>query len=172
MQPESAQPSFRTRIEALFAARANRAVILRRGPRTHYRLIAWDLSTDTFTPGQWMKGLVRLCDLSPDGQTLIYWAAQYHSTAVERRLRVRVRGKAAELGAGYDPLKAAASKATKRLIRRGRKVPRYMRGDVAMGSLPPAAENTGTWTAVSPVPYFTALAIWPAFGPWSEARVQ
>lgn len=43
-------------------------------------------------------------------------------------------------------------------------MPRYLR--------PPAPditprENTGTWTAISTVPYFTALAHWPAYGHWT-----
>ena len=152
-------PPFRTRLDVLFAAHANRAVILRRGPKTHYRLIAWDLANDTFTPGQWMKGLVKLCDLSPDGRTLIYWAAQYHSRSVDRRERVTARGT-------FSPVRAGTAKAAESLLKRGRKVPRYLR--------PPGAPPTqlphkvqDTWTAVSPVPYFSALAIWPAFGHWT-----
>jgi len=173
MHPDPTPPH-RTRIDVLFAAEARRAVILRRGPKTHYQLIAWDLSNDTFTCGQWMKGLVRLYDLSPDGRLLIYWAAQYHASAVERRLRVRARGGAAALGAGYDPVKVTSSKSARRLVRRGRKVPRYLReaaGLPASASAPQPQPNTGTWTAISPVPYFTALAIWPAFGHWTGGGV-
>lgn len=55
----------------LFASRAPVAVILRRGPRTHWQLILWDTRRDTFTPGQWMKGLVKLMGLSPSGDKLI-----------------------------------------------------------------------------------------------------
>lgn len=174
MEPDAPQQSYRTRLDVLFAAEARRAVILRRGPRTHYRLIAWDLKTDTFTCGQWMKGLVRLHDLSPDGRMLIYWAAQYHSSAVERRLRVRARGGAAALGAGYDPIKVTSSKSARKLVRRGRKVPRYLRAAAGLPTSPSAPHpqpNTGTWTAISPVPYFSALAIWPAFGHWTGGGV-
>lgn len=67
MEPDAPQPCYRTRIDVLFAAETRRAVILRRGPKIHYQFIAWDLSNETFTCGQWMKGLVRLHDLSPDG---------------------------------------------------------------------------------------------------------
>ena len=75
----STTPSpYRTRLQVLFAAEARKAVILRRGPRTHYCLINWDLETDTFTEGQWMKGNIKLCDLSPTGDKLIYWARQEH----------------------------------------------------------------------------------------------
>jgi hypothetical protein len=43
---------YRTRTSVLFAADAPKAVILRRGPRTHYHLIAWDTATDTSEPGE------------------------------------------------------------------------------------------------------------------------
>lgn len=43
--------SYRTRLEALFAAEATVAVILRRGPKKFYRLIRWDLETDTLDHG-------------------------------------------------------------------------------------------------------------------------
>jgi hypothetical protein len=157
---QSVSPPYRTRLDVLFAERAQRAVILRRGPKTHYRLIAWDLSSDGFTCGQWMKGLVRLCDLSPDGRTLIYWAAQYHPSASDRRRRT------SDAGGKFDVVLAGTARQAAKLTRHGRKVPRYMR---SLGATPTQRphENMGTWTAVSTVPYFTALAIWPAFGHWT-----
>lgn len=41
------------------------------------QLIRWDLRTDTFEHGQWLKGRVyeRRCDLSPSGELLVYFAA-------------------------------------------------------------------------------------------------
>jgi hypothetical protein len=156
-------PPFRTRIDVLFAERAHTAVILRRGPKTHYRLIAWDLGSDSFTCGQWMKGLIRLWDLAPNGRTLIYWAAQYHPGAADRRRRASAHGT-------FDPVRAGTVKEAAQLLRRGRKVPRYMRAPGATATQLPY-ENTGTWTAVSTVPYFTALALWPAFGHWSGGGV-
>ncbi len=163
MEEAQALPPFRTRIEVLFAERAERAVILRRGPKTHYRLIAWDLATDSFTCGQWMKGLVRLCDLAPDGRTLIYWAAQYHASAIDRRRRLST-------ACVYNSMRAGAAKEAAKLVRRGRKVPRYLRsaGGIASGR---PHENMGTWTAISTVPYFSALAIWPAFAHWTGGGV-
>ena len=65
---------YRTRTSVLFAARAPKAVILRRGPRVHYQLILWNTARDTFEPGQWMRGNVRLADLSPSGDKLLYFA--------------------------------------------------------------------------------------------------
>lgn len=161
MPSPTAPPTFRTRTDVLFASRAPVAVVLRRGPRTHFQLVLWDTRRDVFTPGQWIKGLVKLMDLSPGGDKLIYWAAQYHSSA--RWLRPRETD--AELGP-YDPLTS-----TKHVMRRmqarhpKRKLPRYLTG-VAPG-LPAAREVQGVWTAVSTPPYFSALAIWPSIGHWT-----
>jgi hypothetical protein len=157
----AAPAAYRTRTDVLFASRAPVAVVLRRGPRTHWQLLHWNTRTDAFTPGQWMKGLVKLCDLSPDGTKLIYWAAQYHSSA----LWLRRQGHQPGLGA-FDPMTA-----TKHVLRRlqdrhpKRKLPRYLTG-IAPGRAPPR-DNQGVWTAVSTPPYFSALAIWPAFGHWT-----
>ena len=152
---------YRTRTDVLFASRAPVAVVLRRGPRTHWQLLLWNTRTDAFTPGQWMKGLVKLCDLSPDGTKLIYWAAQYHSSARWQRAQGHHDG----LGP-YDPMTG-----TKHVLHRmkarhpKRKPPRYLT-DLAPGRTPPR-DNQGVWTAVSTPPWFSALAIWPAFGHWT-----
>lgn len=159
----TAPEPYRTRLSALFAAAAPLAVILRRGPKTHWRLISWDLKTDTFTPGQWMKGLVRLCDLSPSGDKLIYWAAQYHGSAVwERAVRT----------APFDPTREAISAKKLARLRRRRKVARYLRPLLAGGTgKGHPRKNEGTWTAISTPPYFSALAIWPAVGHWTGGGI-
>ena len=79
------------RLYALIAPRARKAVLLRRGPTDHVRMIFWDMKTDQFAPGQWLKKRVyeRRCDLSPDGRYFIYFAADYASqfaswTAISR----------------------------------------------------------------------------------------
>ena len=61
---------------AILARKANKAVILRRGPSDWVRLISWDTEHDTFELGQWFHGRIyeRRCDLSPDGSKLIYFA--------------------------------------------------------------------------------------------------
>lgn len=155
MPPSAAAGQIRTRLSVLFASVAPKAVILRRGPRKHWRLIVWDLETDTFTPGQWMKGYIRLWDLSPSGRKLIYWAAQHHISAHWGRRALR-------RSTPYDPLTAAPSKR----LRPGRRIPRYMRDRYGTHRQAPA-RVTGTWTGVSTPPYFSALAIWPAFGHWT-----
>ncbi|WP_442511347.1 hypothetical protein SH528x_003021 [Novipirellula sp. SH528] len=57
------------------ATGAPTAVIFRRGPSRWYHIIQWDTQTDAFTHGSWIKGRIYedKCDLSPDGNLLIYF---------------------------------------------------------------------------------------------------
>lgn len=149
----------RVLLETLFAAEAPRAVVLRRGPKSHYQLIAWDLERDRFTPGQWMRGTVFLCDLSPDGTKLLYWASQYHRPTPRPD------------SGGFDPL-APPPQPPKR--RRRRKLPRYLQGPGApRGKRPAFAPRPvgQAWTAISRPPYFSALAIWPSDDSWTGGGV-
>lgn len=54
-------------------------VVFRRGPSKNVLVIAWNLADDTFRVGQWLKGRIyeRRCDLSPNGDFLLYFAANY-----------------------------------------------------------------------------------------------
>src|SRR5688572_26547893 len=83
------QPS--VRLYAIQARNAPVAVVFRRGPSNHVELIKWDTENDTFDEGQWLKGRIyeRRCDLSPDGDLLVYFAANhkephYSWTAISR----------------------------------------------------------------------------------------
>lgn len=64
------------RLHIYFAAEADKAVILRRGPTRHVRMIAWNTKKDTFEDGQWVKHRVyeEKCSLSPDGRHFAYFA--------------------------------------------------------------------------------------------------
>jgi hypothetical protein len=66
------------RLFVIMAARAPRAVILRRGPSAWYQVIAWDTDKDRFEDGAWFHGRIYedRCDLSPDGQLFVYFALQ------------------------------------------------------------------------------------------------
>lgn len=155
-------PPFRTRTNVLFASQSPLAVVHRTGPRRHHQLLLWDTKSDTFTPGQWMKGLVRLWDLSPDGSKLIYWAAQYHASAPRHSRRIL----APDGDETFDPLATPAhvvARFNKRYPKR--KLPLYMTGGKKLA--PPPREIQGVWTAVSNPPYFSALAIWPCLGHWT-----
>lgn len=148
--PREAVP-FRTRLTALFAADGRSAVLLRRGPKTHFNLICWDLRHDRFEPGQWMTGSVRLCDLSPSGDKLMYWAEQY-----------RRRPAPEPAAEAYEPMAERPPK-----VRPGRKVPRYLAEAEGSGSKRRPREVDTAWTAISTPPYFSALAIWPSKGRWT-----
>jgi len=67
------------RIYALLARKARRAVVFRRGPSKRVLLLDWRTDTDTFVPGQWLKGRIyeRRSDLSPGGHKLAYFAASW-----------------------------------------------------------------------------------------------
>src|SRR5262245_58312105 len=84
-------PSSATRLCVLLARKSSLAVIIRRGPSKSVALISWDTSSDEFRLGQWLKGRIyeHRCNLSPSGQKLIYFAANYRKemqtwTAVSR----------------------------------------------------------------------------------------
>ena len=66
-----------TQLFILLASESSVGVILRHGPSDQVLLIRWNLEQDTFEQGQWLKGRVyeRRCDLSPDGELLLYFAA-------------------------------------------------------------------------------------------------
>ena len=68
-----------TILYCILAREADTAVIFRRGPSKLVRLIRWTLRNDTFQPGQWLLGRIyeRKSDLSPDGEKLVYMAANY-----------------------------------------------------------------------------------------------
>ncbi len=71
--------SSHVRLYAILARNAPFGVVFRRGPSRNVLLIGWNTSDDTFQRGQWLKGRIyeRRCDLSPEGDLLLYFAASY-----------------------------------------------------------------------------------------------
>jgi hypothetical protein len=71
--------SSHVRIYTILARKAPFGVVFRRGPSKSVLLIGWNTSDDTFQHGQWLKGRIyeRRCDLSPRGNLLLYFAANY-----------------------------------------------------------------------------------------------
>ena len=67
------------RLDCILARNTPRAVVFRRGPSKSVLLISWNTANDTFEEGQWFKGRIyeRRCDLSPDGDLLLYFAGNY-----------------------------------------------------------------------------------------------
>lgn len=75
------------RLFGLLAREAHIGVIFRRGPSLQEQLILWDTRNDVFTPGQWFKGRIywEECDLSPDGELLVYVARKMNPRTIEDR---------------------------------------------------------------------------------------
>jgi hypothetical protein len=69
----------------LLARQAHVGVILRRGPTEWWRITLWDTKNDTFEGGQWLRGRFypERCDLSPNGQLLIYFCGKWKRRNVE-----------------------------------------------------------------------------------------
>jgi hypothetical protein len=79
------------RLYCLLSGSSSQGVVFRRGPSSQVLLIKWNLAGDNFETGQWLKGRIyeRRCDLSPDGELLVYFAADFRRsigswTAVSR----------------------------------------------------------------------------------------
>ncbi len=73
--PKALKSSY-PRIHVLIARKAKRAVIMRRGPSKQVCSMLWDLKTNHFSVGQWLKGRIyeRRSDISPNGKYMIYFA--------------------------------------------------------------------------------------------------
>ncbi len=89
--PSTSGPEPSCRLYAILARESRSAVIFRRGPSRQVRLLRWNLQTDRIEPGQWLKGRIyeRRCDLSHDGELLVYFAAKWETptstwTAISR----------------------------------------------------------------------------------------
>lgn len=67
------------RLYGILAREAPIGVLFRRGPSKEVQVILWDVKSDRFETGQWFKGRIyeRRCDLSPDGQLMVYFAASW-----------------------------------------------------------------------------------------------
>lgn len=72
--------TYAPRLHVLIARNADYAVVIRRGPSKHVCTVGWDMKTNEFTLGQWLKGRIyeRRCDLSPDGNYMVYFAMNGH----------------------------------------------------------------------------------------------
>lgn len=107
-----------------------------------------------------MKGDVYLNDLSPDGRWLLYFAAQRH-----RRTKPEPAQSPLYAGRSLDRLYSAELEDLRKKHPK-RKIPRYKSKSKTPGQ-GSAKPMTETWTAISRPPFFTALALWPAFGTWT-----
>jgi hypothetical protein len=64
------------RIHVLLARKAKVGLVIRRGPSKTTCTLLWNLRTNEFALGQWVRARIyeRRCDLSPDGKHMIYFA--------------------------------------------------------------------------------------------------
>ena len=67
------------RVEAILARNAATAVIFRRGPTRHVRMLKWNLRNDKIEGGQWIEARVHVnrSDISPDGELVAAFVASY-----------------------------------------------------------------------------------------------
>lgn len=122
----------------LLARKSPTAVIFRRGPSDWVQLVKWNTQTDEFEPGQWFRGRIyeRRCDLSPNGELLVYFCSKYSRRRLEEAKQLH-----------SDQADGRVGK--QRLLKR-----KF------------CTEYTYAWTAVSRPPYLTALALWPKGDCW------
>ena len=146
--------SIPARLHVILAREGSRAVVFRRGPADKVAVIGWERRNDTFTPGQWLRGRIYpyRCDLSPKGEYLIYFAAQYGcDNPVEKRIE-------AEL------LKRFHVEETWQIDRESRQraaaeIEEACKAEFVRLRLSPDYHDR-SWTAISRAPYLKALALW------------
>lgn len=66
----------------LCARTAPLVVVIRRKPTRWFHVLCWDTRTDAIEHGSWFYGRLyeKRCDVSPDGQWLIYFASAQHKS--------------------------------------------------------------------------------------------
>ena len=142
------------RIHAILARRGSKAVVFRRGPSDKFAVIGWDRKSDTFTLGQWLRGMIYpyRSDLSPNGEYLIYFAAKYgNQSPVEKRI-------------GEELLKRFHVKETWEIDYRQRQhaeaeiISEFQKEFEQLRRSP--GYHDRSWTAISRAPYLKALALW------------
>ena len=151
-------PKVPARIHAVIARERCRAVVFRRGPSNKVAVIGWDLNTDEFTIGQWFYGRIYeyRCDLSPDGQYLLYFAAKYgRENPVEARVNELVT---AQIGK-FDWLYCTEAKYFKyNKQREALELQIRKTHAVELEKLRHGRDYTdASWTAISRAPYLKAM---------------
>lgn len=174
------------RIHAILAREASKAVVFRRGPSGCVCTLGWDLETDTFTMGQWLKGRIYeyRSDLSPDGSLMIYFATDYRHPDTIRAYAEKLREEAfgpAPKPAGLPALSPGDAKAllekpgafeaflddALEQTRSGgdayeeqlREIRRMKSDELDRFAATPEASSP-SWTAISRAPYLKALDLW------------
>ena len=139
------------RLHVILARDASKAVVFRRGPSNRVCTVGWDLETDTFTMGQWLKGRIYeyRSDLSPDGELMIYFATDFSHPDTIRQYAEKLREEA------FGPRPESQEE-----FARQRQEIRWSRAeDLDRFAASPEA-TAPSWTAISRAPYLKALDLW------------
>ena len=175
------------RLKVIMARSAPYAVIFRRGPSNCVCTIGWDLSSDTFTLGQWLRGHIYpyRADLSPDGKHMIYFATDFRRSDKLYEFREQLRLK--EFGADPEPDYAAIMKSItsatsvssfietlmadgaydfeRKMEQRTLVKEKYAEEIAAFSGSPD--DGSCSWTAISRAPYLKALDLWFNGSAWN-----
>lgn len=162
-QPKVKQPPERipARLHVILAREAPKAVVFRRGPSGQVCTLGWDLETDTFAMGQWLKGRIYeyRSDLSPDGELMIYFATDYRHPDTIQQYAEKLREEK------FGPIERGSGDwegVSRRVKERKRQLEEINQAESAkldrFAASPEA--SSPSWTAISRAPYLKALDLW------------
>ena len=148
------------RLHVILAREAPKAVVFRRGPSGSVCTLGWDLETDTFTMGQWLKGRIYeyRSDLSPNGELMIYFATDYRHPDTIQQYAEKLREE--EFGPRDDnPDWKNISRQVKEKHEQMEEIYRTKSDELDRFAATPEASSP-SWTAISRAPYLKALDLW------------
>ena len=168
--PENIPP----RIHVIFAREAPKAVVFRRGPSDQVCTLGWDLETDTFTMGQWLKGRIYeyRSDLSPDGELMIYFATDFRRPDTIQQYAEKLR--AEKFGPDPSAVQTLMDRSSdaawnnlqdriqKGIQAHGEQMQeiRLTKSDALDRFAATPEASSPSWTAISRAPYLKALDLW------------
>lgn len=145
------------RLHVILAREAPKAVVFRRGPTGQVCTLGWDLETDTFTMGQWLKGRIYeyRSDLSPDGELMIYFAADYRHPDTIRQYAEKLR----EEKFGPREENRFSDEYYEKFNQQMEEINLTESDKIDKFAASPEASSP-SWTAISRAPYLNALDLW------------
>ena len=149
------------RIHAILAREAPMAVVFRRGPSGRVCTLGWDLETDTFTMGQWLKGRIYeyRSDLSPDGKLMIYFATDFRRPDTIQQFAEKLREEKFGPIDRDSPEWKDISRRVKEHSRQMEEI-RLTKSDALDRFAATPEASSPSWTAISRAPYLKALDLW------------
>ena len=149
------------RLHVILARQAAKAVVFRRGPSQQVCTLGWDLETDTFTMGQWLKGRIYeyRSDLSPDGELMIYFATDFRRPDTIQQLAERLREEKFGPRDGDPSDWKNISRQVQENSRQMEEINRTKSAELDRFAATPEASSP-SWTAISRAPYLKALDLW------------